>query len=229
MADSKSTNIRRRHVRVWDLPVRVFHWLIVGLLVVSFVTGHVGGNAMRIHELSGFSILTLVLFRLSWGFLGSTHARFSSFVRGFAAARSYTAVLWSGSSAVYTGHNPLGGWMVLALLLCMLIQAGTGLFANDDIMIEGPLARHISKDSSDRLSLVHEINSYVLAVLATLHIAAALYYLWRKRENLILPMITGRKWVPGDAGIEDFRGGQVWLAAAVLAICVGFVWLLVRT
>ena len=86
-------------VRVWDLPVRLFHWVIVALIVLSFVTGHVGGNAMRIHELSGFSILTLVLFRVLWGFFGSTHARFGDFVRGLAAARSYAAVLWSGRSA----------------------------------------------------------------------------------------------------------------------------------
>jgi cytochrome b len=177
MHDHPSPSTPRRTVRVWDLPVRLFHWAIVALIVVSFVTGHVGGNAMRFHELSGFSILTLVLFRLLWGFFGGTHARFSDFVRGFAAARNYAVTLWSGRSAHYTGHNPLGGWMVLALLLCLLVQAGTGLFANDDIMTEGPLMKHISKELSDRVSLIHQINSYVLAVLVALHVAAALYYL----------------------------------------------------
>ena len=215
----------RRAVRVWDLPVRLFHWVVVGLIVLSFVTGHVGGNAMRIHELSGFSILTLVMFRLLWGFFGSTHARFGDFVRGFAAARSYAAALWSGRSTSYTGHNPLGGWMVVALLLCLLVQACTGLFANDDIMTEGPLMKYVAKEVSDRISLIHEINSYVLATLVTLHVAAALYYLWRKRENLIWPMFTGRKSV--SDGAQDYRGGPIWLAAVLLAICAVLVWLVV--
>jgi cytochrome b len=228
MPDIGNTSSAQRSVRVWDLPVRLFHWLIVALLLLSFITGHVGGNAMRIHELSGFSILTLVLFRLLWGFFGSTHARFADFVRGITAARSYAAALWSGRSAFHIGHNPIGGWMVLALLLCLLLQATTGLFANDDIMTEGPLVRLISKELSDRVSLFHQINSYVLAVLVTLHIIATLYYLWRKRENLILPMVTGRKLIPAERAAEDFRGGGVFLAAALLAICAVVVWVVVR-
>jgi len=224
--DHSSDSLPRRPVRVWDLPVRLFHWLIVALIALSFVTGHIGGNAMRIHELSGFSILTLVLFRVLWGFFGSTHARFGNFVRGLAAARSYAAVLWAGRSAAYTGHNPIGGWMVLALLLCLLTQACTGLFANDDIMIEGPLMKYVSKETSDRISAIHEINSYVLMVLVAVHIAAALYYLWRKRENLIWPMFTGRKSVT-DETVQDYRGGPIWLAAALLAFCAALVWFVV--
>jgi cytochrome b len=229
MADRLQPAPAGRTVRVWDLPVRVFHWVIVVLLAISFVTGHVGGNAMRIHEISGFSILALVLFRVLWGFLGSTHARFSAFVRGWSAVRSYAAALLTGRGASHIGHNPLGGWMVIALLLALLLQAGTGLFANDDIMTEGPLYQHISKELSDRLSLVHQVNSYVLAVLIILHIAAALYYLWGKRENLILPMVTGRKSTRADQGdVEDLRGGALWLALLLLAMCAALVWLVVR-
>ena len=191
MADSKSTNIRRRHVRVWDLPVRVFHWLIVGLLVVSFVTGHVGGNAMRIHELSGFSILTLVLFRLSWGFLGSTHARFSSFVRGFAAARSYTAVLWSGSSAVYTGHNPLGGWMVVALLA---LAAAAGL--------SGWLSITDRFWGVEWLQELHEALANMLYLFVGLHLAGVFFTSWRHRENLVAAMMTGCKRAPGPGDVD---------------------------
>jgi cytochrome b len=223
--ENVSQSLPRRTVRVWDLPVRLFHWLVVGLIVLSFVTGHIGGNAMRIHELSGFSILTLVLFRVLWGLFGSTHARFSDFVRGFAAARSYAAALWSGRNASYTGHNPLGGWMVVALLLCLLVQTCTGLFANDDIMTEGPLMKYVAKEVSDKISLIHEINSYVLLVLVTLHVAAALYYLWRKRENLIWPMFTGRKSVSDVA--QDYRGGPIWLAGALLTVCAVVVWFVV--
>lgn len=228
MEDTPHSNTARRAIRVWDWPVRLFHWLIAALATVSFITGHVGGNAMRIHELSGFSILALVLFRLVWGFVGSTHARFAAFVRGFPAARRYATTLWSGKSAFFAGHNPLGGWMVMLLLLCLLVQAGTGLFSNDDIMTEGPLMRHISKEMSDRISAIHELNSYVLAVLVSLHVAAVLYYLWRKRENLILPMLTGRKWIAADQPGEDYRGGGIALALIVLVLCAAGVWWVVR-
>ena len=228
-ADNSSDSLPRRPVRVWDLPVRLFHWVIVALIVLSFVTGHVGGNAMRIHELSGFSILTLVLFRVLWGFFGSTHARFGDFVRGLAAARSYAAVLWAGRSAAYTGHNPIGGWMVLALLLCLLTQACTGLFANDDIMIEGPLARHVSKETSDWLTGIHHVNFAVLTVLIAVHVAAALFYLLVKRDNLVLPMITGRKPIAEGRGFEPPRGGPWWLAVLLLASCAGAVWAVVTT
>jgi len=228
MEDTQRSNSAKRAIRVWDWPVRFFHLLIVALASVSFITGHVGGNAMRIHELSGFSILTLVLFRLVWGFVGSTHARFTAFIRGFAAARGYAATLWSGKSSFFAGHNPLGGWMVMLLLLCLLMQAGTGLFSNDDIMIEGPLVRHISKALSDRISAIHELNSYVLAVLVSLHVAAVLYYLWRKRENLISPMLTGRKWITAEQAGEDYRGGGIALALIVFALCAAAVWWIVR-
>lgn len=215
-------------VRVWDLPVRVFHWLLAALIVVSFTTAQIGGNAMQIHELSGFTILTLVLFRVLWGIFGSTHARFSDFVRHPRQAIEYARSLRQGRPLFYAGHNPLGGWMIVALLLCLLVQTGTGLFANDDIMTEGPLFDWVSKRTSDLLSRIHEINFYVLLVLITLHIAAALYYLWGKRENLILPLFTGRKQVREAQDLPQSRGGPLWLALLLLAACAVGVYLLVR-
>lgn len=219
---------RLRTVRVWDLPVRLFHWALVALIVLSFVTAQIGGNAMEIHELSGFTILALVLFRIAWGFAGSTYARFSDFVRGPGIAKAYARTLRTARPAFHAGHNPLGGWMILALLLSLLLQAGTGLFSNDDVMLEGPLAKLVSKASSDLLTRVHHVNFYVLTTLIGLHILAALYYLWAKRENLVLPLITGRKRVPADESAEDARGGALWLAAVLLAACGTGVWLLVR-
>lgn len=215
-------------VRVWDLPVRVFHWLLAALIVVSFTTAQIGGNAMRIHELSGFTILTLVLFRVLWGIFGSTYARFRDFVRHPRQAIEYARSLKRGPPPFHAGHNPLGGWMIVALLLCLLIQTGTGLFANDDIMTEGPLFDWVSKRTSDLLSRIHEINFYVLLVLITLHIAAALYYLWGKRENLILPLFTGRKQVREAQDLPESRGGPLWLALLLLAACAVGVYLLVR-
>ncbi|HTS52137.1 MAG TPA: cytochrome b/b6 domain-containing protein [Burkholderiales bacterium] len=217
-----------RSVRVWDIPVRVFHWSLVALIIVSFTTAQIGGNAMRIHELSGFTILTLVLFRVLWGLFGSTHARFSDFVRRPRHAIEYARALRRGQPAFYAGHNPLGGWMIVALLLCLLLQAGTGLFANDDIMTEGPLYDWVSKRTSDLLSEIHEVNFYVLAVLIALHVAAAFYYLWGKRENLILPLFTGRKHLPRAHDVPASRAAPLWLAALLLALCAGGVYFLVR-
>jgi cytochrome b len=225
---SSQRQSRRTTVRVWDLPVRVFHWLLVALIVVSFTTAQIGGNAMQIHEFSGFTILTLVLFRLLWGVFGSTYARFSDFVRHPRQAIEYARSLKRGPPPFYAGHNPLGGWMIVALLLGLLVQTGTGLFANDDIMTEGPLYDWVSKRTSDLLSRIHEINFYVLLVLITLHIAAALYYFWGKRENLILPLFTGRKQVREAQDLPESRGGPLWLALLLLAACAVGVYLLVR-
>lgn len=217
-----------RALRIWDIPVRVFHWVLVALIVLSFTTAQIGGNAMRIHELSGFTILTLVLFRVLWGVFGSTYARFTNFVRGPGQAFGYARALARGRAPFHAGHNPLGAWMIVAMLLCLLIQAGTGLFANDDIMTEGPLYPWVSKQTSDLLSTIHEINFYVLLALIALHVAAALYYLWGKRENLILPLFSGRKKVPEALQAQESRGGPLWLAVLLLAVCAGGVYLLVR-
>jgi cytochrome b len=212
---------------VWDLPVRLFHWALVALVIFSFVTAQIGGNAMQYHEWSGFAILTLTLFRLLWGIVGGTHARFLDFVRGPRAAISYAASLRRGRPRFFAGHNPVGGWMVIALIVCLLVQTGTGLFANDDVMLEGPLAKHVSKHTSDLLSQIHEANFAVLATLVALHVAAALFYLLAKGDNLIRPMFTGRKQPPAGETVLPARGGSLTLAAVIVVACAGVVWLIV--
>ncbi len=212
----------------WDLPVRLFHWLLVALIALSWITAEMGGNAMQIHQWSGYSILTLVLFRIAWGFLGSSSARFASFVRAPREALHYAHMLKRGKAPFFLGHNPLGAWMILALIASLLVQAGTGLFANDDIMTEGPLAKWVSKAASDRLSAIHELNFNLLLGLAAVHIAAVLYYLLGKRENLILPMLHGRKRVPAEVDVTAVRVKPLWLAALLLGVCAAAVWLLVR-
>jgi cytochrome b len=215
-----------RSALVWDLPVRLFHWGLAALIVTSLVSVEIGGNAMQIHQLSGVSVLALVLFRVLWGLFGSTRARFADFVRGPRAVLGYAAALLRGRAPFSAGHNPLGGWMVLALLASLLTQAGTGLFANDDVMIEGPLVKYISKDTSDWLTGIHHLNAAVLLVLIGVHVAAALFYLVVKRENLILPMLTGRKPLAPGREFEPTRGGPLWLAALLLGGCAGGVaWL----
>lgn len=220
--------VRIRGLRVWDAPVRLFHWLVVALVGVSVVSGKMGGNAMQVHEWSGSAILTLVLFRLVWGVVGSTHARFASFVRGPVATLSYGIALVRGRAPFHAGHNPVGGWNILLMLASLGLQAGTGLFANDDIMLEGPLAAHVSKETSDLLTRIHHANLNVLLALIAVHVAAVLFYLLAKRENLIVPMFTGRKHPPEHTQAEDARGGPLWLGAVVLAACASIVWWVVR-
>jgi len=217
---------RSNRVLVWDLPIRLFHWLILTGVILSFVTAIIGGNLMEYHLLGGYAILVLLLFRLMWGFCGSRSARFSSFVKGPAAVFSYTVVLLKKKTgAPFLGHNPLGGWSIVAMLLVLFIQVATGLFANDDILTEGPFYGWVSKETSDLLTWVHLINRFVLVTLIAVHIFAVFFYFFFKHENLIGPMITGMKrW---HATANNPMGSNL-LAASLLGIAILAVYLLVH-
>ncbi len=164
-----------RGVPTWDLPLRAFHWALVLLVISQLVTASIGGNAMQFHAFGGYAILTLVLFRLLWGFLGGTHARFRDFARGPDAVIRYAKSLLRGPYAAYRGHNPLGGWSVLSMLGSLLVQASTGLFANDDVMMEGPLAKHVSNRASEIATAIHDVNAAVLLTLIAAHMAAVYF------------------------------------------------------
>ena len=140
---------------IWELPVRLFHWALVALVAASWITGELGGVALQYHFWSGYAVLTLLLFRLLWGVVGSEHARFTSFVRGPRAVLATARRLATRAPLNAVGHNPVGALMVLALLAGLLLQTGTGLFANDDLFNEGPLYQHVSNERSpDRYSPV---------------------------------------------------------------------------
>ena len=206
--------------------MRLFHWTLAALVGLSICTGLVGGwTLMEWHVWSGYGVLTLVVFRILWGFAGSTWSRFSSFVRP-GAVLPYVRELLSGGKAETVGHSPLAGLSVLAMLLALLFQAGTGLFAKDAIFTEGPLARLVSDATSDLLTSAHHANARLLYLLIGLHLLAILAYELLKRERLVLPMLTGRKALPGA---DDARPWQeAGLALALLALCAAGVWLLVR-
>lgn len=208
-------------ILVWDLPQRLFHWTLAVLVVFSWLSAEAGGTWLQYHFWSGYAVCTLVLFRVLWGLVGSRHARFSDFVRGPAAVIETLRKLPGRESLPYAGHNPVGGWMVLALLAGLLFQFGTGLFANDDIMNEGPLVRHVSGDVSDFLTEVHEINFGLLATLIGLHVAAIAWHRLRKGENLARAMITGRKSMAGLA--QGIRPAPWWLALLALAVAAATV------
>ena len=175
---------------------------------------------MTYHEYSGVAILVLVLFRIAWGFVGSAESRFRAFVHGPSAVMRYASTLFQRGSARHLGHNPMGGWSVLLLLVSLFIQAVTGLFANDDILTEGPLFDLVSKATSDWLTRIHHLNQTVLLVLILIHLGAILFYLFYKRENLITPMITGYKNWHQDAQLSQSNGLVAIGIAVVLALVV---------
>lgn len=210
--------MRRHAVAVWDWPVRVVHWSLVILLVISWVTSEVGGNAMTYHMWSGYTILTLVAFRIVWGVVGSAHARFTSFIKGPAEVLRYAASLGGARVSTYVGHNPLGGWSVVLMLASLLLQAVTGLFANDEIFTEGPLASRVSLETSTLLTTVHRYNFYVLLALIALHLIAILFYLLVKRENLIGAMFTGRKYVETVPAPMERRAGTLRAVVVLLLV-----------
>jgi cytochrome b len=211
-------------VKVWDAPVRVFHWLLVLLLIFQYVT--VKTSYMTWHMYGGYTILVLLLFRIIWGFVGSTHARFGDFLYGPAAMFAYVKTLPRREAAKFAGHNPLGGLSVLLMLLAVLVQAVTGLFANDDVLTEGPLVQWIAKETSDWITTIHRYNFYVIVGLAAAHILAVLYYLLYKSENLVKAMFTGYKTLP--AAPAGTRMAGAWLALVVLAIAAAAVYFLIN-
>ncbi len=181
-------------VRIWDLPVRLFHWSLVLLVPALWWTAE--NDRMALHILLGEIMLGLLLFRLLWGVLGGSTARFSRFVRGPRAMLRYLR----GEDSVF-GHNPIGGWSVVLMLLALSVQTGLGLFASDEDGIHyGPLSRHMPDlDSAHELAERHESFFWVIVGLIAVHVLAILYYLVVKRTNLVAPMVTGRG-PGGEAG-----------------------------
>ena len=178
---------------------------------------------MKYHEWSGLAILVLVLFRILWGFVGGQESRFKSFVKGPSAVYRYARTMFQRDSDGHLGHNPLGGWSVLLLLTSLLVQAGTGLFANDDILTEGPLFNLVSKDTSDWLTGIHHINKIILAGLISIHIGAILFYFFYKKKNLIYPMVSGSKDWHED--IHPYLG-KVWIATGIFVVITAIAYMI---
>jgi cytochrome b len=187
-------------------------------VIATFITGEMGGNAMAWHMRGGYAVLALILFRVLWGLVGGRHARFANFVRGPAAIKAYIAAMKSGSARRFAGHNPLGALSVLALLAAVFAQALLGLFANDDIATEGPWARFVSNATSALATKLHHINANVVVALVALHVAAIVFYLVAKNDNLVRPMITGDKSGIDGPAAED--GWALRLRAGVLLALV---------
>ncbi len=204
---------------VWDAPVRLFHWTIVVLVFTSWLTAHEGW--MGWHFWSGYSICSLLLFRLAWGFVGSDTARFTRFLRSPLAGLLYLARFHRREPDTEIGHNAAGGWMVLLMLLLLVLQVGTGLFANDQVSTQGPFFYEIDQDTSDWLTHIHVLTFTAIEIAVLLHVAAVLVYALVRQQNLIRPMITGRKRLSRTVALP--RMGSPILAAVLLAAAAGIV------
>lgn len=207
-----------KRIKLWDLPTRIFHWSLFALVAAAIISGQVGGNAIDLHGKLGLAIVGLVVFRIVWGFAGSTYARFSQFFPTPSTIAAYRRGEWQG-----LGHNPIGALAVFALLALVLAQAVGGLFANDDIAFRGPLFALVGKELSDQITGLHHLASNLLIALVVLHVAAILFYRHVKKNNLILPMITGWKDVADGQG-ESARGGGAIAFVVALVIALGAVY-----
>ena len=197
---------------VWDLPVRLVHWLLAALIAFSWWSVH--HHHTDWHIWSGCAILTLLIFRLLWGFVGSSTARWTSFIRGPSGLRDYFMGRWVG-----IGHNPLGALSVFAMYLAVAVQVGLGLIAEDeDGIYTGPLSGLVSIDTSDKARDVHELWFDFIIALIAVHVAAIIYYRIRGRK-LTMAMITGRGEVA--AGARPMSAGKWWVALICLAIGIG--------
>jgi cytochrome b len=223
-----------KKIRVWDLPVRLFHWTLVVLLVFSYFTGRAGDEWMKFHFWSGYAILTLILFRIGWGFLGSTTARFSDFIKGPSAAAVHLREFFGRGRPREAGHNPVGGVMIVALLFAVLVQVGAGLFSADTDMglVNGPLALLVADKWVERATDLHKYWINVLMVMAAIHVLAAIAYLVWKRQNLIGAMVTGRKplddVVAPGAPAPKLSFGSGRLAISLLIVAAAIVYFIVR-
>jgi cytochrome b len=206
---------------VWGLPIRIFHWSLVGLICVSLYTGHFGEyDSIDTHMFAGYGVLALLLFRFSFGLFAKGYARFGQFVRGPKVIAAYVK-----SPEKTTGHNPLGALGVLALLFSLSVQVGTGLFATDDIFFDGPLNHLVSGDTAGVLTGIHGINQRVLMGLISLHLIAILIHEWRLGHRIVWPMVMGKKSLGNETDADRHQFG---LALTCLGIGLALTYILVN-
>lgn len=213
-----------RPLPIWDVPTRLTHWLFVGCIAFSWWTAE--ERLMDWHRYSGYTLLGLLLFRIYWGFAGSSTARFASFLGGPRALLDYFKLPRERRAGII-GHTPLGGWSVLTLLLAMLVQVTLGLFATDiDGLESGPLSHLVSFDSGRAFAEAHELSFDILLVLIGVHVGAILFHLFYDRNDLTRPMLSGRKRVAGEvAGMQRAPVWRLWTGVALATLVV---WIIVK-
>ncbi|MBF0137411.1 MAG: cytochrome b/b6 domain-containing protein [Magnetococcus sp. DMHC-1] len=212
-------------VPTWDLPTRLCHWLLVILVLDAWISHQFGDLRLRWHIWNGYAILTLLLFRMGWGFVGSSTARFATFLTGWSTVSNYLRSLLRGEAPYFLGHNPAGGWSVAGLLTLLMFQGTFGLFASDDLMASGPLHHLLDEATAGRLTTLHSIGFWMLSGMIILHLGGVFFHLLRKKDNLILPMLTGVKALEKVPPGASAQMQSPWLALPVLVASILFVWL----
>jgi cytochrome b len=205
-----------RVVRVWDVPIRLFHWLVVALVAGAYATWRL--NWMIWHGWIGYALLALLLFRLLWGVFGSETARFSRFLKSPRIAARHLKYLFLREPDRQVGHNPAGGWMVLLLLALLLAETLTGLYVANDIVDVGPLTEHVSAPVANAISFAHAILWDVLLAAIALHVLAVAVYVMVKGQNLLVPMVSGVKVLP--TSVSTPRLASLARAAVLFAVSV---------
>ena len=217
-----------RAVRVWDLPTRIFHWTLAACVIASIVSAQIGGNAMAWHFRLGYVVFTLLAFRVLWGLVGGHWSRFANFIYAPSTVVRYLRGQSHAHEHHEVGHNPLGAFSVFALLALLALQVGTGLFADDEISNTGPLIKFVSGATSLAMTKWHKTGGqWLIIALVLLHVAAIVFYLLRKKRNLVRAMVRGDKSLVGEvpAAIDDGRSRG--LALLLVALCAGLVWWLI--
>lgn len=180
-------------VLVWDWPVRLLHWVMVLLFTGLIVTGKGDGDYMEWHFYMGYALSAVILARIAYGFIGSDFAKFKHFLYHPLEVLSYSKTLIVGKGEAYLGHNPVGGVMVIVLLLALSVQWGTGLFSSDEIFWFGPFYGMVSDDLTATFASLHHSLPNILLALVALHILAVLYHELRFGERLVAAMLHGKK------------------------------------
>lgn len=198
-------------VLIWDWPVRIGHWLLVGAFALAWITGE-SEEWRLVHALAGGTAVGVILFRLLWGIVGTRHARFASFVRGPRAALDYILGLLRGDESHYAGHNAAGGWAIGGLLLLGLLTGASGWFAYQDM-------------GGEWLEEAHEALATGMLAVAALHVAGVVVGSLAHRENLVRAMFTGLKHGRPDEAIAGTRPLAVILLLGWVAACA---WWLAR-
>jgi len=213
-------------VRVWDLPTRLFHWALVACVIGLIVSGNVGGNALVWHMRLGLLVGALLLFRIVWGLVGGRWSRFASFIYAPATVLRYVRGQARTGDHFEVGHNPLGSFSVFGLLALLALQVASGSMADDEIATTGPLNRFVSGATASLATGWHKgLGKALVVALVLLHVAAIVYYLRRKKQNLITPMLTGDKVLPAGTPASTDNLVARGLAAVLFAACAALaVW-----
>ncbi len=211
-------------VRVWDLPTRSFHWTLAACVIGSVVSAKIGGNAMVWHFRIGYVVFTLLAFRVLWGLVGGRWSRFASFLYAPATTLRYLRGQSRADEHHDVGHNPLGAFSVFGLLAILAAQIGTGLFADDEISNTGPLIKFVSGATSSLFTSWHKTyGQWLIITLVLLHVAAILYYFFRKKQNLVRPMLVGDKVLAPDVPASVDTGASRTLALVLLGVSAALV------